>query len=291
MDQKEGKYLTKRARRSNITAIISICLVLFVFGLFGLIFLNANNLSNYVKENLLIQVYFNSEVKEADVLKFKTQIEQTAFAKAVEYVSKEDASEILKADLGPEYIDILDYNPLLPSFNININSDFVHPDSIQQVIKFLEAGKDVNEVIYQKTVLEQINKNVSSIGLFLLSFSTLLLFITLTLINNAIRLALFSRRFAIKSMQLVGATRSFIQKPFLLRALGNGIVAAALAILLILGANYLAQQNLPELKSLANPIELIYLFGIIFAVSIIISILSTFFAINKYLNQSIDKLY
>lgn len=285
------KYAKKRARSSAISTVIGIALVLFMLGILSVLVLNAQKLSNYVKENIQVQVFLDEDVKEADILKLKKEIDAESFTNSTTYVSKEEAAKELSEDLGEDFISFLGYNPLQAAIDLRLNADYAHPDSIQAIVEGIENREAVAEVVYSPNLIRQINQNVNRIGLVLLGFSALLLLIAIALINNTIRLTIYSKRFIIRSMQLVGATRGFIQRPFILSGILQGLYASFLAILLILGVLYAVRMEIPEFFEFNDILMFVKLFGLVALLGIIISGLSTLFAVRRYLRMDARKIY
>ncbi len=285
------KYAKKRARSSAISTVIGIALVLFMLGILSVLVLNAHKLSNYVKENIQVQVFLDEDVKEADILRLKKEIDAEIFTNSTIYVSKEEAAKELSEDLGEDFISFLGYNPLQAAIDLRLNADFAHPDSIQAIVEGIENREAVAEVVYSPNLIRQINQNVNKIGLVLLGFSALLLLIAIALINNTIRLTIYSKRFIIRSMQLVGATRGFIQRPFILSGILQGLYASFLAILLILGVLYAVRMEIPEFFEFNDLLMFVKLFGLVALLGIIISGLSTLFAVRRYLRMDARKIY
>ena len=285
------KYAKKRARSSAISTVIGIALVLFMLGILSVLVLNAQKLSNYVKENIQVQVFLDEDVKEADILRLKKEIDAENFTNSTTYVSKEEAAKELSEDLGEDFISFLGYNPLQAAIDLRLNADFAHPDSIQAIVEGIENREAVAEVVYSPNLIRQINQNVNKIGLVLLGFSALLLLIAIALINNTIRLTIYSKRFIIRSMQLVGATRGFIQRPFILTGILQGLYASFLAILLILGVLYAVRMEIPEFFEFNDILMFVKLFGLVALLGIIISGLSTLFAVRRYLRMDARKIY
>ena len=246
MSTSPDKYAKKRARSSAISTVIGIALVLFMLGILSVLVLNAQKLSTYVKENIQVQVFLNDDVKEADILRLKKEIDAESYTNSTKYVSKEDAAKELSEDLGEDFISFLGYNPLQAAIDLRLNADYAHPDSIEAIVEGIEDRDAVAEVVYSPNLIRQINENVNKIGLILLGFAALLLLIAIALINNTIRLTIYSKRFIIRSMQLVGATRGFIQRPFIFTGIMQGLYASFLAILLILGVLQAVRMEIPE---------------------------------------------
>ena len=280
-----------RLRSSYLTLIVSISLVLFLIGLLGLLIINAKELSDYFRESLSFSVMLDEDSKEADIRMLQKDLDAKHFVKSTEYFSKEQAAENLKEELGEDFLSFMGYNPLLPSIDVYLLAEFTHPDSVLNIEKYLLEYTVVKEVYFQESFLHLLNENVRKVSIVLLVFSGLLLFISLTIINNTIRLSVYSKRFLINTMQLVGATKPFIRKPFLLRSIIHGILAALIAILLLMAILYFIEQEFYLLFTLQDIGLILYLFGGIILLGMIINYLSTYFSVNKYLGISEDKLY
>jgi cell division transport system permease protein len=291
MSKAEDKYSKRRLKSSYITTVVSITLVLFMLGMLGLIILHAKKLSDYVKENIGFSIIMKENVKEAGIIQLQKTLDASDYVKSTEYITKEKAAEELTKDLGEDFIDFLGYNPLLPSIDLRLKAEYANIDSLAIIEKDLLANKNVKEVFYQKSLVHLINKNLRRISIIILGFSILLLIIAIALINNTIRLSVYSKRFLIKSMQLIGATQAFIRRPFILKGILHGILGAFIAILLLVGIIYFSQQEIPELVNLQDADLFISIFGFVILLGIIISWMSTFFAVKKYLNLKADSLY
>jgi len=291
MSTSPDKYAKKRARSSAISTVIGIALVLFMLGILSVLVLNAQKLSTYVKENIQVQVFLNDEVNEADILRLKKEIDSEVYTSSTKYVSKEDAAKELSEDLGEDFISFLGYNPLQAAIDLRLNADYAHPDSIEAIVEGIENREAVAEVVYSPNLIRQINENVNKIGLVLLGFAAILLLIAIALINNTIRLTIYSKRFIIRSMQLVGATRGFIQRPFILTGILQGLYASFLAILLILGVLQAVRMEIPEFFEFNDILMFVKLFGLVALLGIIISGLSTLFAVRRYLRMDARKIF
>jgi cell division transport system permease protein len=291
MSQHEERYYRRRIATSQFTTIISITLVLFLMGLLGLIILHARILSDYVKENIGFSIMIREDVKEAGILELKKNLDGQYFVKSSEYIPRNRAAEKLKADLGEDFVGFLGYNPLLPSIDLRIKAPYANADTLRGIEKRLLAKPEIKEVFYQKSLVDAINSNLEKISIILLGFSGILLFIAIVLINNTIRLAVYSRRFIIRSMQLVGATEGFIRRPLLLRSILHGLISAFIALLMLMMLTYFAIEEIPELVELQNPLMLIGLVVFIFILGATISWFSTWLAVRKYLRIRTDLLY
>ncbi len=291
MENKEEKSTRRRLTSSFITSIMSMSLVLFMAGLLGLIVLHSRRLSDYVKENIGFSVVINENVKEAEMIQLKKLIDAAPYVKSTEYITKEKAAQDFSKELGEDFIKFIGYNPLLPSIDVRLKAEYANNASMEGIEKDLLRNKIIKEVNYQKSLVDLVNQNVNKISLFILAFSLLLLVIAMALINNTIRLAVFSKRFLIRSMQLVGATQYFIRKPFLLRGISNGLISALIALALLGGLVYFAKQQIPELIGLLDIDMYLILTGFVLVMGFLLSFLSTYFAVRKYLRIKTDYLY
>ena len=291
MSQQQEPHYRRRIATSQFTTIISITLVLFLMGLFGLIMLHARMLSDYVRENIGFSIMIHEGVKEAGILQLKKTLDGKYYVKSSEYIPRERAAEKLKSDLGEDFIGFLGYNPLLPSIDLRIKAPYANGDSLACIEKRLLANPEVKEVFYQKSLVDAINSNIEKIGFVLLGFSAILLFIAIVLINNTIRLSVYSKRFIIRSMQLVGATEGFIRRPLLISSIIHGCISAFFALLMLMLLVYFALEQLPELLELQDPMMLIALVLSLFLLGAFLSWISTWFAVKKYLRIRTDLLY
>lgn len=291
MSGREDKSSQRRLQASTVTTIISISLVLFMLGLLGLIVLHAGKLSDYVRENIGFSVIIKENIKEPQIIEFQKKLDTESYVKSTRFITAEEAAEDLKKELGEDFIDFLGYNPLLPSIDIRLNAEYANNDSLQVLEKQLLKSKLVKEVFYHKSLVDMVNRNIRRISLILLFFSAVLLLISVALINNTIRLSVYSKRFLIKTMQLVGATRPFISKPFIIKSLLHGLISAFIAIALLTGVLHFSRQALPELVDLQQIDLFISLFGTVMVLGLVITGLSTLFAVMRYLNLKSYKLH
>lgn len=287
----KDKYAKRRARSSAASTIIGIALVLFMIGSLALLLLNARKLAVYVKENIQVQVFLADSAKEVDIIQLKKTIDAEVFPKETRYVSKEEAAKALQEELGEDFIEFLGFNPLLPSIDIRLRAEYAHPDSIVWIAQNLQQNALVHEVAYSPDLIQKVYDNVNKITIVLLIFSGLLLLVAIALINNTIRLAMYARRFTIRSMQLVGATSWFIRRPFVWQGVLNGFYAAVIASGLLSGLIYLAQQEMPEFFELQDLETFLMVFVIILSAGIFISLISTLLAVGLYLRLKLDDLY
>lgn len=293
MSTRDDQYTRRRLTGSYITSVVSITLVLFMLGLLGLIVINARRLSDHIKENIGFEIIMNEGVKEAGILQLQKTLDASPYVKSTEYITREEATEMLTKDLGEDFIKWLgeEQNPLMPSIDVRFKAAWANNDSLAVIEKKILENSNVKELFYQKSLVHLINKNINRIGVIILGFSVLLLVIAIALINNTIRLSVYSKRFLIRSMQLVGATENFIRKPFIWSSIFQGIIGAIIALLMLTGILYLAVQNIPELALLHEMNTVLIFYAAVFVLGMAISGVSTYFAIGKYLRAKTDKLF
>lgn len=276
---------------SSMTTTISITLVLLLLGLTALVAITGQRISSFVKENITITVEIPDKIKEADIRKTQEQLKNTPFVKEIHYLSKEDIKQQLIADLGKDPEEVLGFNPAFNCFEINLKADYANSDSIKVVEKELRKRNIVQEILYSQEDVDMVNKNLSKIGTILLVLAIMLMLISFTLIRNTIRLNIYAKRFTINTMQLVGATNSFIRKPFLKQTIGFGIIAAILANVLITIIVYYFTREYTEFISLLKLNDLIIIYAVVLILGIILPSLATCFAVNKYLRMNKNNLY
>lgn len=271
--------------------VVSISLVLFLLGIFGMVLINAHQLSNYFRESLSFSIMLREDAREADIRMVQKDLDAKHYVKNTEYVSKDEAAVKLKNELGEDFLEFLGYNPLMPTIDVYLAAAYTHPDSIMKIEKYILEYPVVDEVYYQESILNLINDNIRKISAFLLTVSALLFLISLTIINNTIRLSIHSKRFLINTMQLIGANRSFIRRPFLVRSLFLGFFAALISIGLLMGLMYLIEKEFFMLFTYENVRLFLLLCILLIGIGVIINFLSTYIALNRYLNMREDKLY
>ncbi|MCA1751770.1 MAG: cell division protein FtsX [Cryomorphaceae bacterium] len=285
------KYAKRRARSSAVSTVIGISLVLFMLGILSVLLLNAQKLSSYVKENIEVQVYLDDDAKEADVMRLKKELDAEPYTRQTVYVDKEEGAARLSESLGEDFVSFLGYNPLQAVIELRLSADYAHPDSVEHIAGKIGENEEVAEVVYSPNLIRQVNNNLNKIGIILLGFSFLLLLIAIALINNTIRLTIYAKRFIIRSMQLVGATGYFIQKPFILGGIMKGLYAGLIAILLILAVLYGLRREIPEFFEMNDYLMFAQLFGVVMLLGMVISGLSTLFAVRRYLRTDTRKIY
>ena len=293
MKMSEKSSSKRRVAGSYFLSLMSITLVLFLLGVFALLMMHAQKLSNHLKENIGFEVVMNSNVKEANILKLQKELDDMPAVKSTEYITKEEAIRRLSEDLGEDFLQWLgnEENPLLPSIDVRFNADYANNDSIAAIKEQLLKNTDVKEIYYQKSLVGLINQNVNRIGLALTVASIILLIIAITLIRNTIRLSIYSKRFLVRSMQLVGATPAYIRRPFIRSGILQGFFGALLADVFLALLLYGLYKRLPELTLVQDYTIIISIFvGIIF-LGILLGGLSTRLALRKYLHADVDQLY
>src|ERR1700712_3487909 len=291
MEEFESSASAKKTKAIYISTVFGIAMVLLMIGLLGLILVHANNLSRYVKENIVLNIFVDDAAHETDVLQLQKQIEGNVMVKQTQYVSKELAARNLQKDLGEDFVKFLGYNPLSQSLDVYLKADYTNNTDIEKFKAQLLKNPLIKEVKYQQSLVDQMNQNLTSISLIILVFAAIFVILSVALINNTIRLAIYSQRFLIKSMQLVGATKGFIRKPFILYGIWHGVLGALIAIIILMGTLYLAERQIPDLVILQNYTQFGIVFLIVIGIGIFISGFSTALAVSKYLRSKSYKLY
>jgi cell division transport system permease protein len=288
---KEKYKLRKSLFSSYFSTTLSIALILFLFGLLGLLLINTKRLSDYVMENLGVTLIIKENTREVDILKLQKTLEAMPYIKSTRFVEKQVAAEELKKELGEDFVDFLGYNPLLSSIDVKLYAEFANPESLTSLEAQFLKYPEIQEVYYQKNLVKQLNSNVKKLSMIILVLSIIMFIIFIALINNTIRLSIYSKRYIINSMQLVGATRSFIRFPFIVKSVIHGIYGALIACSILLLIFFSYQSELKDFIDFQNSASLALLVGGIFFVGIFMTALSTYFAVNKFLRMKFDELY
>ena len=274
-----------------ITSSISTTLVLLLLGMVVFFVLSANNLSNYVRENIGFTVLVSDDMKEPEALKFQQQLNEKAYVKESAYISKEQALKEQTEAMGTDPAEFLGYNPFTASSEIKLNAEYANSDSIAWIEKEILANKRVMEVSYPQDLLDSVNRNLQRVSLFLMGLAALLTLISFALINNTIRLAVYSKRFLIHTMKLVGASWGFIRRPFLVRNMWVGVLAALMADALLMGMAYMLVKYEPQLVEIITPATLLVVMGSVFVFGVVINCMCAYISINKYLRMKASTLY
>lgn len=280
-----------KSKASYTFSIIGVSLVLFLLGTMGWIVINGRGLAQVVKEGVALQIDFHDNVKDESVQQLKTILDKQPFTKESRVISKEEALKIQNELEGEDISSFLGYNPLFASIELKLYQDYVNKDSLDKIIQFVQQSNIVSHVSYPKTIVRQINDNLRKISIVLAIISIVLILIVIALIDNTVRLAMFSNRFLIKTMQMVGATRWFISKPFDTRAIINGLISGVLSVIGLIFIKSAAEAGVPELKALNQPVLLTLLMIAMVIVGVLISLVSTHRSVIKYLKLHLDDLY
>jgi cell division transport system permease protein len=286
----QNRY-SRRLRTSYFSTVVSMSLVLFLLGLMGLLLLNASRLSHYVKENIGFSVVLHDNASASDIARIHAQLKVMPYVRETKVISKDDAEHELYEMLGEDFVAFLGYNPLPVTIEAKLHYRYANKDSIAVIERHLSEFSQVKEVAYQKSLIDLVNDNVNKISALLLLFSGLLFFVSMAQINNTIRLSIYARRFLIHTMQLVGATRGFITRPFLGKSVLQGLVSAVVAVLLLCCVFYFARNEMRDTMGLLSPeVAGILLLGLL-TVGVTIGLLSTYFAVHRFLDMKTDELY
>ena len=291
MKSSKNTSLNRRILSSSASVVISLSLVLFVVGLLGLVLINAQRVSNYVKENIGFTIMLKEGVNEMEIMKFQKILDAASFAKNSTFISKEQATIDLQRDLGEDFVSFLGYSPLLASIDVKLNAAYANTDSLGVIKTELTKNTAVHDIFYQENLIDKLNSNVNRLSFFLLSFCLLLFVIAFALINNTIRLSVYSKRFLIRTMRLVGATNRFIQKPFLVKGIYQGIYSSIFAIFMLIGAIQMIQSETASMLNITDLKIIGLIFILIFISGFLLSWLSTFFAVRKFIKQNESELY
>ncbi len=276
---------------SRLTSIISISLVLFLLGLILLMGMLGNKLSVYVKENMTFSILLKDNQKEDDVKRMQQKLETLPFIKSAEYISKEQAAKELEEELGEDPQTFLGFNPLQASIEVRLRSEYANPDSLQHIEQQIKSYTSVSELLYRKDMIEMVHSNIARVGLILLALAAILTVISFVLIGNTIRLLIYSKRFLIHTMKLVGATPGFIRAPFVRYNLISGMMASLLAIALLMGMLFYLQNELQGFIQLLDVQTLLVVCVSVILMGAILSVVATVLAVNKYLRTEGDQLY
>jgi cell division transport system permease protein len=287
----QDNYQKRRILNNYFSVIISITVVLFFIGILGLFLLNTKSLASHFKEQIVMTVYLKDNAKDIEITQMQKKIQLNSSTKRVQFKSKEDAAEEYARDIGEDFVEFLGFNPLLNSIDIYFNAAYVNALSLNQTKTEIEISDFVAEVVYDQPLVTLLEKNIERISFVLLISTALFVVIALLLINSSIRLSIYSKRFVIKTMQLVGATKSFIRRPFILSHLSLGIISSFLALTALNFLLWEVNKRFPEIEIMQQTSELMIVFGSVLILGISITGVSTFFATQRYLNLKTDAVY
>lgn len=291
MSKSYESYQKRRLFTSYFSVVLSISLVLFLLGLLGLLVLNSKKVGDYFKEQIPIVVFLKDTAKEVEVTQLKQSLALAEHTKGATYVTKEEAAEEHSEVIGEDFMEYLGDNPLQNSIDVRVMASYVTPEKIEDIVADIKSKTFVDDVVYDKPLIEQLDSNVRKISFWMLVIAGVFLVIAILLINSSIRLSVYAKRFTIKTMQMVGATKRFIRRPFVWRSVRLGIIGAIVAMLGVAAVIYYVDKSFPELGIIQDKLVLGALFLFIFMMSLIITWLSTYFATQRFLNLRTDDLY
>ena len=291
MGKGENRIMRRRLANAYLSSVISISLVLLLVGVASMLLVNANSVSDYFKENMQVSVMKKDNVTEDKALSFCETLKKARYIKTTTYISKEQGQMELADQLGEDFLDIFETSPIPASIEITLDAAYVSSDSLEVVKAEISKSSLVAEVNYQGSLVDALNANLSKISLVLGFFIALMLFISFVLINNTVRLSVFSRRFTIHTMKLVGATRSFIRAPFLIQAGFQGVFSAMIAIIALVGMLFFLRSGFERLFEIFRLDLLLIVMGIVLVSGLVICLVSTYFVVNKLVSLKKDELY
>ena len=291
MSSSFDRYQKRKLITSYFSVVISIALVLFLLGCLGLLVLNAKKVADHFREQVVVTIYLSDSTKQVEVDQLQNTLAMAEYTKSTEYVSKEQAAEQMKAETGEDFMDFVGYNPLQNSIDVYLKADYVTNETLGGIREELANKKFIEDITYDNDLVELMNNNVKKITFWVLLLSAVFTLIAVLLINSSIRLAVYSKRFIIKTMQMVGATKTFIRRPFVFKSVQLGIIGAIVALIGVAVVLYYMDGMFPELELLQNPVLIAALFVAIFLLGVVITWISTFIATQRFLNLKTDQLY
>lgn len=291
MPKGENRSVRRRIVNAYISSVISISLVLLLVGVASLLLVNARSVSDYFKENMQVSVMLKPDVGDREAMALMEKLDKMDFIRSAEFISKEQGAAEMSELLGEDFLSIFDASPIPVSIDVTLNADYVSADSLEVVRSRISRSSLVDEVVYQQSLVEALNANLSKISSVLAVFIALLLFISFVLINNTVRLSVFDRRFTIHTMKMVGATRSFIRAPFLVQSLFQGIFSAILAILMLLAILFVVRSEFVQLFEIFRLDLLLVVMGIVIVSGVAICMISTALVVNRLISLNKNELY
>ncbi|RKS15484.1 ABC transporter permease [Flavobacterium sp. 120] len=291
MSSSFDKFQKRRLISSYFSVVLSVFLVLFLLGVLGLFIINSKKLADDFKENIAMTVFFKNEANDSILKAFGTELKSSRFAKSYDYVTKESAAKQHTDIIGEDFMEFLGENPLQNSYDIHLKADYVIKDSIAKIETRLRKNAMVSDIVYDKQLVNLVNDNIKKVSMWILVISGFLAVIAVLLINSSLRLSIHSNRFIIKTMQMVGATKAFIRKPFVVRSIKLGMIGAGLAIIALIGVLIYVQTNFPNLGILDDKALIALVLLAVLGIGILITWLSTYFATQRFLNLRTDDLY
>lgn len=291
MANREHKLIRRRIRNAYLSAVVSTSLVLLLVGVASLLLVNTGSVSDWFKEHMQVSVIMKTDVPEEQAEKYREKIVSQPFIGSAELVSRQQGEAEMKQMLGEDFLSVFETSPIPVSVNVTLHADYVSPDSLKVVEKVLAAAPEVEEVVYQQSLVESLNANLRKISLVIAVFIALLLVISFTLISNTMRLSVYDKRFSIHTMKLVGATRAFIRAPFLLRSAFLGLFSAFLAILMLMGILFFIRAQFVQMFEIFRLDLLLVVMGIVIAAGVLICVFSTWHVVNRLVSLNKDELY
>jgi len=285
------KFQKRRLISSYFSVVLSVFLVLFLLGVLGFFIINSKKLADDFKEEIAMTVFFKNDANDTIIKAFAKELKMAPFAKSFVYVSKEQAAKQHTDIIGEDFVTFLGTNPLQNSYDIHLKADYVIRDSISKIESRLRKNDMIADIVYDKQLINMVNDNIKKVSMWILIISGFLTFIAVLLINSSLRLSIHSNRFIIKTMQMVGATKSFIRKPFVMRSIKLGMIGAGLAIIALIGVLIYIETNFPGLGILEDKILIGIVLLMVFGVGVLITWVSTYFATQRFLNLRTDDLY
>ena len=285
------KFQKRRLISSYFSVVLSVFLVLFLLGMLGFFIINSKKLADDFKENIAMTVFFKNEANDSILKAFGTELKTAPFSKSYVFVTKEQAAKQHTDIIGEDFVTFLGENPLQNSYDIHLKADYVNKGSIAKVESRLRQNTMISDIVYDKQLVNLVNDNIQKVSMWILIISGFLAVIAVLLINSSLRLSIHSNRFIIKTMQMVGATKSFIRKPFVTRSIKLGLIGAGLAILALIGVLVYLETSYPDLGILDDKLLIGFVFLSILGIGILITWLSTYFATQRFLNLRTDELY
>lgn len=291
MSSNFDKFQKRRVITSYVSVVLSVFLVLFLLGMLGLFIINSKRLSDNFKEDIVMTVFFKNEAVDSTFTAFDAEMKAAKFAKDFKFVSKDDAAKQHKEVIGEDFMEFLGTNPLYNSYDIHLKADYVTNPGFSKVESQIRANPMVADVVYDKQLITLVNDNIKKVTFWVLLVSAIFAVISFLLINSSLRLSIYANRFIIKTMQMVGATKAFIRKPFITRSIILGIIGSVLAVLVLIGVLFYINTNFPALEIFKDiELTIVVLVGVL-ALGILITWISTYFATQRFLNLRTDDLY
>ncbi len=291
MASAENKLMQRRLFSAYLSSVLSISLVLLLVGVASLLLVNAGNVADYLKEHLQVSVIFRPEVSEPDAVSYQHKLEAEDYVKEVEFVSKEQGIREMEDLLGADFLSVFETSPIPVSLNLSMRADYVTPAQIDSLMNIIAADPMVDDVVWQRSLIETLNAHLHKISLVLLVFIVLLLFISVVLINNTVRLNLYGKRFSIHTMRLVGATKSFIRRPFMLAAVFQGVISALLAIIMLLAGLIVLKHEFAQLFVIFRLEQLLMVMGIVLGAGLLLCLGTTYFVVHHLISLKKEELY